>query len=140
MEDSYLLNNNYWMNNNSFYSKVLAVVTWNSNCFASSSLCTSSFWLFHHYIMNFIQAALVLVYFPQYCQCHCGFIDQTKIYHLAANRVLLNHVFQWKTLSSPVICGRDCSTDPQCASFNYHNSFGHRKRRNRSLNLKSIAT
>ncbi len=39
--------------------------------------------------------------------------------YLAENRALLNHVFQWKTVSSPVICGRNCSMDPQCASFNY---------------------
>ncbi|XP_033638997.1 ryncolin-1-like [Asterias rubens] len=40
--------------------------------------------------------------------------------YLAENRALLNHGFQWKTVSSPVICGRDCSMDPQCVSFNYH--------------------
>ncbi|XP_033639015.1 ryncolin-1-like [Asterias rubens] len=41
-------------------------------------------------------------------------------FYLAENQALLNHVFQLKTVSSPVICGRDCSMDPQCASFNYH--------------------
>ncbi|XP_033639016.1 microfibril-associated glycoprotein 4-like [Asterias rubens] len=40
--------------------------------------------------------------------------------YLAENRALLNHVFEWKTVSSPVICGRDCFMDAQCASFNYH--------------------
>ncbi|XP_033639019.1 ryncolin-2-like [Asterias rubens] len=43
-----------------------------------------------------------------------------ETFYLAENRALLNHVFEWKTVSSPVICGRDCSMDPQCASFNYH--------------------
>ncbi|XP_033638610.1 ficolin-1-A-like [Asterias rubens] len=43
-----------------------------------------------------------------------------ETFYLAENRALLNHGFQWKTVSTPVICGRDCSMDPQCASFNYH--------------------
>ena len=43
-----------------------------------------------------------------------------ETFYLAENGALLNHVFEWKTVSSPVICGRDCSMDPQCASFNYH--------------------
>ncbi|XP_033639089.1 ryncolin-1-like [Asterias rubens] len=42
-----------------------------------------------------------------------------EAFYLAENRALLNHVFQSKTVSSPVICGRDCSMDPQCASFNF---------------------
>ncbi|XP_071795550.1 ryncolin-2-like [Asterias amurensis] len=52
----------------------------------------------------------------------CHSVNQRFIetFYLAENRALLNHVFQWKTVSSPVICGRDCSMDPQCASFNYH--------------------
>ncbi|XP_033639020.1 ryncolin-1-like [Asterias rubens] len=52
----------------------------------------------------------------------CQGVNQRMIgmFYLAENRALLNHVFEWKTVSSPVICGRDCSMDPQCASFNYH--------------------
>ncbi|XP_033646208.1 ryncolin-1-like [Asterias rubens] len=42
-----------------------------------------------------------------------------ETFYLVENRALLNHGFQIKTVSSPVICGRDCSMDPQCVSFNY---------------------
>ncbi|XP_071795590.1 ficolin-2-like [Asterias amurensis] len=44
-------------------------------------------------------------------------IGQT--FYVAENRALLNHTFHLKTVASPVICGRDCSADPQCVSFNY---------------------
>ena len=64
---------------------------------------------------------LVLTIVIQYCQIQCLQRFTPNLY-LANNRVLLNHAFQWKTVSSPVICGRDCSYDPQCASFNYHTS------------------
>ena len=43
-----------------------------------------------------------------------------KTLNLAENRALLNKVIQRKTVSSPVICGRDCSMNPNCGSFNYH--------------------
>ena len=43
-----------------------------------------------------------------------------KAFYLAENRALLNHVVQWKTVSPPLMCGRDCSMDEQCGSFNYH--------------------
>ncbi|XP_071796065.1 ryncolin-2-like [Asterias amurensis] len=61
---------------------------------------------------------LVLILMVQTCQSENPRFIET--FYLAENRALLNHVFQWKTVSSPVICGRDCSMDPQCASFNYH--------------------
>ncbi|XP_033646437.1 microfibril-associated glycoprotein 4-like [Asterias rubens] len=51
--------------------------------------------------------------------CHSVNRRFIETFYLAENRALLNHVFQWKTVSSPVICGRDCSMDPQCASFNF---------------------
>ena len=53
-----------------------------------------------------------------YCQSAC----QTRFtpnFHMAKNRALQNHVFETKITSSAVICGRDCSMEPQCASFNY---------------------
>ena len=43
-----------------------------------------------------------------------------KTLYLAETRALLNKVIQWKTVSSPVICGRDCSMNPNCGSFIYH--------------------
>ncbi|XP_071795597.1 uncharacterized protein [Asterias amurensis] len=43
-----------------------------------------------------------------------------KTLYLAENRAVLNKVIQWKTVSSPVICGRDCSMNPNCGSFNYY--------------------
>ncbi|XP_071807022.1 uncharacterized protein [Asterias amurensis] len=38
------------------------------------------------------------------------------------NQILKSHGFQQKTVSSPVLCGRDCAISPQCQSFNYHPS------------------
>ena len=68
-------------------------------------------------IMEAIISALVLILMMQICRSanQQRFIET---FYLAENRALLNHVFYKKT-SSPVICGRDCSMDPQCASFNY---------------------
>ena len=40
----------------------------------------------------------------------------------AENRALVNHTFHLKTVSSHVVCGRDCLLDSKCASFNYHTS------------------
>ena len=64
---------------------------------------------------------LVLTFMILYCPTQC-LQRFTPNFYLANNRALLNHAFQWKTVSSPVICGRDCSMDPQCVSFNYHTS------------------
>ena len=53
-----------------------------------------------------------------YCQSEC----QTRFtpnFHRANNRALQNHELETKITSSAVICGRDCSMEPQCASFNY---------------------
>ncbi|XP_033638988.1 ryncolin-1-like [Asterias rubens] len=66
--------------------------------------------------MKYIVAVFMLVCLMiQYGQCE----RFTSTLYGATNRALLNHGFRWKTASSPVICGRDCSMDPQCASFNY---------------------
>ena len=43
-----------------------------------------------------------------------------ETYYLPENHALLNHVIHWQFVSSPVICGRDCSMNPNCGSFNYH--------------------
>ncbi|XP_071795636.1 ficolin-3-like [Asterias amurensis] len=66
--------------------------------------------------MEFIITVLFLIL--QTCQCanQQRFIET---FYFAGNRALQSYVFQRKTVSSPVICGRDCSMDPQCASFNY---------------------
>ena len=73
------------------------------------------------FIMKVIIATLFLTCLIHHCQS-----DHPKRFtpnlYLANNRALLHHAFQWKTVSSPVICGRDCSMNPQCASFNYHTS------------------
>ena len=71
------------------------------------------------FIMKVIIAILFLLCLIHHCQSECPQRFTSALYP-ANNRALLNHVFQWKTVSSPVICGRDCSMDPQCASFNYH--------------------
>ena len=68
--------------------------------------------------MIVIITSLFLTFMAQTCKSETQKV--TKDFYLAENRALLNHVFEWKTVSSPVICGRDCSMDPQCASFNYH--------------------
>ncbi|XP_038062039.1 ficolin-3-like [Patiria miniata] len=51
-----------------------------------------------------------------YSNCHTEF---NLTFYPAGNRALNNHILVVKTVSSAVICGRDCSMDPQCASFNY---------------------
>ncbi|XP_033639105.1 techylectin-5A-like [Asterias rubens] len=68
--------------------------------------------------MEVIFTSMFLIYMVQTCQSanQQRFINT---FYLAENRALLSHVFQLKTVSSPVICGRDCSMDPQCVSFNY---------------------
>ena len=48
--------------------------------------------------------------------------EKTTTLYLANNQVLQNHVIQNVRKSSPVICGRECSMTPQCASFNYYAS------------------
>ncbi|XP_071806540.1 techylectin-5B-like [Asterias amurensis] len=62
---------------------------------------------------------LFLTCLIHYCHGDCQQRVKSNLFP-ASNRVLLNHVFKWKTVSSPVICGRDCSMDPHCASFNYY--------------------
>ncbi len=68
--------------------------------------------------MEVIITTLFLTLMVQACQSATQqrFIENV---YLAKNRALMNHVFNWKTVFSPVICGRDCCMDPQCASFNY---------------------
>ncbi|XP_038053619.1 ficolin-3-like [Patiria miniata] len=44
----------------------------------------------------------------------------TRDFHGATNRTLKNHAYQTKITASVVICGRDCSMDPRCASFNFN--------------------
>ncbi|XP_071795520.1 fibrinogen-like protein 1 [Asterias amurensis] len=69
--------------------------------------------------MEFIITALLLILMVGACQS----ANQQRFFrtfYLAENRALLNQVFQWKIASSTAICGRDCSMDLQCVSFNYH--------------------
>ena len=70
------------------------------------------------FIMEIITTILFLILMAQTCQGKHQRLVET--FYLSENRALLNHVFQWKTVSSTVICGGDCSMDTQCASFNYH--------------------
>ncbi|XP_033630865.1 ficolin-3-like [Asterias rubens] len=43
-----------------------------------------------------------------------------QFYHSAENKVLKNYVQKWKTVANDVICGRDCSMDEDCKSFNFY--------------------
>ena len=74
-------------------------------------------------IMKVIVTTLFLTCLIHYCQRDCQQRVKSNLYP-ASNRVLLNHGFKWKTVPSPVICGRDCSMDPHCASFNYYTWLG----------------
>ncbi len=71
------------------------------------------------FTMEVIITILFMIFMVQSCKSENQqrFIETL---YLAENQALLNHVIELKTVSSPVICGRDCSMDPQCASFNYH--------------------
>ena len=68
--------------------------------------------------MGAIVLALTLLLMVLYCQSENPQRFISTMYQ-ATHRALENHVFQRKTVSSPVICGRDCSMDPRCVSFNY---------------------
>ena len=68
--------------------------------------------------MGALVLTLSLLLMVLYCQSEDPQRFISTMYQ-ATNRALQNHVLNWKTVSSPVICGRDCSMDPQCASFNY---------------------
>ncbi len=61
------------------------------------------------------------IFVVESCKSEC---TEGSLFTKDRNRALLNHVLNWKVVSSPVICGRHCSVDPQCASFNYHNIRG----------------
>ncbi|XP_071806320.1 microfibril-associated glycoprotein 4-like [Asterias amurensis] len=67
-------------------------------------------------VTTFFLTCLIHVH---HCQSECQQRVKSNLYP-ASDRVLLNHVFKWQTESSPVICGRDCSMNPHCASFNYY--------------------
>ena len=43
-----------------------------------------------------------------------------QFYHSAENKVLKNYVQKQKTVANYVICGRDCSMDEDCKSFNFY--------------------
>ena len=64
-------------------------------------------------------AVVTVVYIVESCRCDCTKRFSEDL-NKARNHALVNHVFTRKTVSSPVICGRDCSMDPHCASFNYY--------------------
>ena len=59
----------------------------------------------------------ILAFLVKLCQCLQW---RESIFFLTYNHTLINHKYEWNTVSSPVFCGRDCSSDRQCASFNYH--------------------
>ncbi|XP_038061016.1 pentraxin fusion protein-like [Patiria miniata] len=68
--------------------------------------------------MNVFIEGLLLILLVKSCHGQCRHWS-TPEFHFASNRNLQGHVFQMKAVSSAVICGRDCSMDPRCASFNY---------------------
>ena len=69
--------------------------------------------------METFKAVVMVVFIVESCTNECPKVFN-ETFNKASNRALVNHVFEWKTVSSPVICGRDCSMDPHCASFNYY--------------------
>ncbi|XP_038062890.1 microfibril-associated glycoprotein 4-like [Patiria miniata] len=75
-------------------------------------------------MMRLIEGAALLictVTLIQDSRSECLSRYERKFYP-ANNRALQNHVYQRKTGVSPVVCGRDCSMDVKCASFNYNTS------------------
>ena len=48
----------------------------------------------------------------------CGSLDRNML--PAENRILKNFTYGKKTVPRYVICGRDCSTDKDCKSFNFY--------------------
>ncbi|XP_033641624.1 ficolin-2-like [Asterias rubens] len=71
--------------------------------------------------MEMYVIVLYLVYMFQKGQCgYCQRFETEMVFHSANNRGMVNHTFQTKMVSSPVLCGRDCSSIPQCTSFNYN--------------------
>ena len=88
----------------------------------SKTTCQCEDVLKHNIPQTFIMEVMIAILFLiLMVQKTCKGENQRfiEIFYLAENRALLNHMFQWETVSSVVICGRDCSQDPQCASFNY---------------------
>ncbi|XP_038062033.1 fibrinogen-like protein 1 [Patiria miniata] len=79
------------------------------------------FWQILHEIAIMIKTAIavaILAFTIGLCCSNCD-TEFNLTFYPAGNRVLNNHVLVMKTVSSAVICGRDCFMDPQCASFNY---------------------
>ena len=70
-------------------------------------------------IMKTFIAVVMVIFIVESCKCDCT-KRFSEDFNEAHNRALVNHGFTWKNVSSPVICGRDCSMDPHCASFNYY--------------------
>ena len=72
--------------------------------------------------MKGFTVAMFLISMLQNCQSEC-LTQNTAAFHLTDNSALLHHAYKQKTASSPVICGRDCSIEPRCASFNYNTDY-----------------
>ncbi|XP_038065121.1 uncharacterized protein LOC119735488 [Patiria miniata] len=83
-------------------------------------------------------AGIFLILLVKSCHAQCRHW-LTPEFHFASNRILQGHVFQTKTVSSAVGCGRDCSMDQQCASFNY-NASSHLCELNNKTRLQSPCT
>ncbi|XP_038059808.1 ficolin-2-like [Patiria miniata] len=72
--------------------------------------------------MAFIFTLLMMLCASQVscCETSCGGLRLEHKLFSADHRALVNSVYKKKTAASQVICGRECSMDPECRSVNYH--------------------
>ncbi|XP_033641617.1 tenascin-R-like [Asterias rubens] len=76
----------------------------------------------NYFTMRDAFAVIFLAVCVHGCLSGCNDRKPISYYNSANNQILKRHGFQRKTVSSPVLCGRDCAISPQCQSFNYHPS------------------
>ncbi|XP_022091794.1 ficolin-2-like [Acanthaster planci] len=71
-----------------------------------------------------VHVTLFLAFMVHNCRCECPLLFTPRSFPVdnQTNQTFQGLGYYMKTVSSVVDCGRDCSMDPQCASFNYYNS------------------
>ena len=72
---------------------------------------------FLHFTMILLFALLLITQVASFGS-QCGGLDHRLF--SAENRVLKNYTYQRKTVPNHVMCGRDCSMDKNCKSFNFY--------------------
>ena len=72
---------------------------------------------FLHVTMILLFALLLITQVASFGS-QCGGLDHRLF--SAENRVLKNYTYQRKTVPNHVMCGRDCSMDKNCKSFNFY--------------------